>query len=390
VIYMPNTSSQTIGLLLRPIDHLFFRDARPFGLRESGQSTLPTPESLFGAIKTHLMRQSGLKPADLHGLHQSTSASLPHYWLGRMQVRGPWLYREKDSQTSALGPLVAAPADLAKQKSGGGSIERLRPLSESPPHWRPVADGLLPMWSSSDAALTPVAGWLDNQMLATYLCGGKLQSTVASTDLFTWHDRTGIGIDMQTATAAEGAIYSTRSLALAHGVCFYAELVLPAGAPAANDLFPVGLSLPWGGEARRASVELLPKPHNWPSATPVDGRVLSLLITPGIFSNKVLPWRPKERGTLISASVRPPLPISGWDLAGAAEAGRHPGPKPTRFAVPAGAVYLWKRSHQADGDPPPVDNLADRPRDIDAGWGVCLTGTWKYHDDSNGAGSAGR
>ncbi len=383
---MHDNSVQTLGLLLRPVDQLFFRDARPFGLRESGQSTLPTPQSLYGALKTHLMHTLGLKPSDLHGLHNSTANGASHHWMGKIKVRGPWLYRENAAATGVAGPLVAAPADLVQGKSDGSEIMRLRPLRAAPPHWQPVAAGLRPMWSNATEALRPVSGWLDNAMLSAYLRGETVTRTCRATELFRWHDRTGIGINFDRGVADDGAIYSTRNLALAPDICFYAELALPADAPDARQFFSSGLSLPWGGEGRRVAVESLNKPYAWPSAQPAEDRILSLLISPGIFSNHDHPWRPRERGSLISACVRPPTPVSGWDLAGANESNRQPGPKPTRFAVPAGAVYLWTSTKIAKHGPETprsnLDNLSDRPRDTDAGWGIALTGTWKYFDDA--------
>ncbi len=389
---MTQTSSRIIPLLLRPLDGLFFRDARPFAARDSGRSTLPTPQSAFGAMKTHLMRTLRLAPNDLHGLHPGgPQEQSPHSWLGAMRVRGPWLYLQKTAFGGGVGPLVRAPADLVvpKHAPAGDAPKaiRLRPLDAPPPYWAPAESELLPLWSPIHEPVAPVDGFLDLSNLKSYLRGEESPSIIPSRRLFQWSRRTGIGVDPDAACTGDGDIYSTSNLFLSPNVCFYIEVLLPQTAPPPDTLFPANLSLPWGGEGHRVEVQRLPTPAQWPFVPPVDGRLLSLLITPGIFSDAGHTWKPQQRGALVSASIPRPLPISGWDLAGDAQSGRRPGPRPTRFAVPAGAVYLWKRSDrkampgEPDG-PPAVDNLADRPRDADAGWGVSLCGTWHFHSPS--------
>ena len=91
---------------------------------------------------------------------------------------------------------------------------------------------------------------------------------------------------------------------------------------------------------------------------------------------------------MIAAAVPKPLPVSGWDLAGNAHEAQMEGrtgavrgrPRPTRFAVPAGAVYFWKRGRKsvADPVPAPLASLCDKPADAAAGWGLTLSGTWHY------------
>lgn len=380
-------TTTTVGLLLHPLDMLFFRDGRPFGPRDSGHSILPTPQTLAGMIKTHLMRTAGLNPRQLRGLHRTSAEGGNGHWLGSVRTRGPWLYRGAASGAKAAGaPLVAVPANLVGQgKRGEGSPLALAPLENAPPGWPMEGTGLRPLWSAGPGQIGAVSGWLDQPGLEAYLHGKAVgaENICQAEDLFDWVDRTGIAVDRATATAQDGAIYSTRMLALKPGVSFYAQVELPATAPAPQELFPKALCLPWGGEGRRVNVELLAAPFAWPLVPPKEGRMLSLLITPGIFSNGQYPWRPRERGTLIAAAMARPLAVSGWDLAGSVEGGREPGPRPTRFAVPAGAVYFWSRSEKKEStgttdEPQCLDTLVDRPRDADAGWGMALCGSWNY------------
>ena len=79
----------TITLKLAPLDVLFFRDARPFGAADHGDSGFPTPQSFAGLIKTHLMTLAGLRSADLHGLHNPSLTEEQRHWFARLRCRGP-------------------------------------------------------------------------------------------------------------------------------------------------------------------------------------------------------------------------------------------------------------------------------------------------------------
>jgi len=67
---------------------------------------------------------------------------------------------------------------------------------------------------------------------------------------------------------------------------------------------------------------------------------------------------------VVAAAVPPALPVSGWDMA-------RGGPKPSRFAAPAGSVYFTRQSIT-----PRPASLADDPFDRQQGWGAYLKGVW--------------
>jgi len=102
---------------------------------------------------------------------------------------------------------------------------------------------------------------------------------------------------------------------------------------------------------------------NWPSAATGEGqKSFLLLITPGFFASG---WKPQAIvGKIVGAAVAEGIPVSGWDLA-------RGGPKPTRFAAPAGSVYFVEET-MADG----IDNLSESEDDLLAGYGCCLKGVW--------------
>lgn len=393
---------RTLGLLIEPLDVLFFRDARPFSAGDQGRSQLPMPQTFAGMVKTHLMRIAGLSSGDTHGNHPRSLPPERRHWWGNVCCRGPWLCTlEKgtgDEPSTLDGPLLAAPADLVRLgKSADAPLGRLRPLAEAPPGWQPPErePRLLPLWHSGAEAVKPAGGFLDVDGLRTYLAGEvpNTEHLHPADALFGREPRTGIGVDAATGTAEDARIYSVSLLRLRPGVAFYAEVDLPDTAPDAASVFPNGgVLLPWGGEGRRVRVHAV-DPFDWAALCPAatgdednDRRLLTLMATPGLFANRAQGWKPEPRGTLIAASVPKPTPVSGWDLAGrAAEngdaneitgAGGHP--RATRWAIPAGAVYLWRRgTHSTSPAPEPgLLGLSEKPMHAAAGWGLALPGRW--------------
>jgi CRISPR type III-B/RAMP module-associated protein Cmr3 len=157
---------KTIGLLLKPLDVLLFRDARPFESGDTGRTQWPTPATFAGLLRTHLMRTAGITPAELHGLHEPLFEQ--RHWLGRLRFRGPWLYVERPEEVKTwnrregrdvnvtTGPLIAAPADLVRVgKRPNDPLRRLRPLDiPDLSGWSPPCPGMLAMWLADDAAKT--------------------------------------------------------------------------------------------------------------------------------------------------------------------------------------------------------------------------------------------
>jgi CRISPR-associated protein Cmr3 len=390
----------TIALLLRPLDVLLFRDARPFGVGDSGRSQLPLPQTFAGLIKTYLTHKFEWSSRDWHGHHSQPEEERP--WHARLKFRGPWLFADR-LPTTPRGPLVPTPADvICLGKNKDAKLDRLRPLADADAKllsgWSPPIDTMRPLWLAGQDAPVTASGFLDVNQTRSYLAG-EVPTQPHPLDVFAESEqRTGIGIepDRLTADQEQGLIYSASFWRLQNGVCFYGEIKLPDAdarpgprgepVPSASDLFPAGLTLPWGGEGRRVCVEPTER-VDWGRLQPPssDSRLLSLLVTPGIFSNGQHRWKPRELGTLIAAAAPKPLPVSGWDLAGGQDNGHRERPRPTRFAVPAGGVYFWQRSEktmQRDGSaaPAPLTSPCDRPQDRDNGWGLALFGTWKDCD----------
>lgn len=166
----------------------------------------------------------------------------------------------------------------------------------------------------------------------------------------------GIGIDAATQSVAEERIYQAGFLRLRPGIGYCVEVDVPEGGAA---LIPLpGATVALGGEARRASVGVVDRPR-WPTVpSGPDRRVSVLLTTPAL-----LPLR-LGAGHVVAALEGPREPYSGWDLA-------RGGPKPTRFAAPAGSVYFL------EGGDPPSDSVCDEEH-ARAGWGGVVLGRWAH------------
>jgi CRISPR-associated protein Cmr3 len=360
--------SKTIGLLLEPLDVLFFRDARPFTASSRGASGLPAPQTLAGALRTALLEQAGCDLSRLRGgtFADAVRASCgpDHHWLGDVAVRGPWLARRRADRPEDLEVLTPVPATLhTRKKQPDGRLYPLRPLRTGElPGWRP-GEGrseLRPLWLRERLATEPAEGYLTPAGLRAFLRGEEVTGAevVRRGELFDFDHRTGIGIEPDRLSAQESLIYGASFLALREHVALYAEVVVPdehVGVLASLSV----LSL--GGEGRRVRISAVPR-FSWPEVSGL-GKSLVLLTTPGLFRGR---WRPDRLpGPLAAAAVPGALAVSGWDLA-------RGGPKPARFAAPAGSVYFLDGA--LDGLPP--DSLCDAPEDRLQGWGCCLKGVW--------------
>lgn len=381
----------TIGLKLEPLDVLFFRDGRPFGAATRGQSGLPQPQTLAGAVWTALLERHGcdfreFAAALKAGEHLATAlrrARGPE-WLADIRVRGPWLARGPAGTWQIGTPfdvLVPAPAALhgvkGKADDRSGVLQRLCPLRpDKLPGWQQTVsrehEGLWPLWLKHREPTEPVSGYLTTHGLRQFLANQDVRNAdlVRHDDLFDFDHRTGIGIEPDRLSAQTGIIYGASFLALKRDlkqgqeVFLYAEVALPEG-PSQAVLGSID-TLAFGGEGRRvrvARVEPFPW-HEYERHPSANERPLLLLTTPGIFKAR---WRPDALdGRLLAAAVPGSVPVSGWDLARA-------GPKPTRFAAQAGSVYFLDEYPKNDRNSLP-ESLADD--DQAQGWGCYLKGVW--------------
>lgn len=369
--------STTVGLKLEPLDVLFFRDGRPFMTgTEYMVSGLPMPQTFAGAIRTALLRSADCDFRRLgetmkngasfaHAVCDACAAE--HHWIGEAGVRGPWLARSK-ADDDGIEVLLPVPATVHRQKKDHRKLHRLSPLPEGHlPGWNPPAgqDGLRPLWLRELAATEPVEGYLTRTGLEQFLRGRDVadDDVVSANELFGLDYRTGIGVSPDRLVAEESQIFGRGFLTLKDGVFLYGEVLLPDRAPDRSFFEDIEL-LPFGGEGRHVRLRRLDQPFDWPTATPRRNKEkpLLLLTTPCAFAGG---WKPQcLDGQIVAASVPGSLAFSGWDLA-------RRGPKPTRFAVPAGSVYFLELLPDQTNQ-----SLAETEDERRQGWGCYLTGVW--------------
>jgi CRISPR-associated protein Cmr3 len=382
-----------IGLCLEPLDVLFFRDGRPFDAASKVKSGLPTPQVLAGAVRTALLEKNGCDFGALRryflapGEKKSFAEGLPERlrWIAGVKFRGPWLCSLPTGDVkTAADVFLPAPATVHTRKKGErveGQSNVFLPhvLKEPPPGWK---ESLRPLWlsptdSDPERGRTPVTtepagGFINTRGLTQFLAGQcpDENTLLGAGAFYDFDNRTGIGVDGGTLTAGDGEIYGIRFLALKQrvritathlpederprsDVGFYAEIDLPG--ELGKEAFAGIDVLAFGGEGKRVAVSVVP-PFPFPEPPKCEGKQkrLLLLTTPAVTSADGHPYLPEN---CVAAAVNAPVAISGWDIAKG-------GPKPTRFASPAGSVYF-------------LDSTADVPDAPDEfGYGCHLQGVW--------------
>jgi CRISPR-associated protein Cmr3 len=354
------------GLLLQPLDVLFCRGGRPFGAAARVESGLPLPQTFAGALTTALLGahgcdfepfgnsvRQGMNPTEAIRKHSAAP------WIADIGIRGPWLARTDEGSLDVFTPV---PASLCISKNGDKKKLRLLPLikSQIPPGWDPPAPGMRPLWCKESAAVETATGYLGGKALRAFLSGSAFDGAVVpSNALYEIDERTGIEIDAERLTAAEGQIFNIGFLSLARGVCLYAEVILPEQAP--EQALAVLHTLALGGEGKRVAVQQTPR-FEWGEKVDRTARPFLMLTTPGLFEAS---WKPKVLdGRIIAAASPGPVPLSGWDLA-------KRGPKPTRFAAAPGTIYFLDQL--PDNLPA---SLCDSPEDGAQGYGCYVKGVW--------------
>lgn len=351
----------TFALSLTPLDLLFFRDGRPFDAAARVRSGLPQPQTVVGAVRTWLLARAGCDFARLgNDIKAGASFAQACAAQGRKIAsvsaacfRGPWFSR--DGKT----PVLPMPATLRRRKGDEKSCHliRLDPLAELPPGWR-SEEGLRPLWYMGHETVEPVGGYLTSEGVAKFLAGGvpETRHCVDAAELYAEDRRSSVAISPRQFTAAAGQIFSVGFLALKPGVSLLMEVEF-----AGDEAMPDEGLIRLGGEGRQAHLRRLPVPIIWPRAGAGEARRLFVLTTPCVFAGG---WKPAALSPL-AAAVPAPVAVSGWDLA-------RGGPKPTRFAVPAGAVYYVEDTAST------AEDLFQPDQDGASGSPHALEGVWDY------------
>lgn len=399
-----------VGLRLSPLDTLFFRDGRPFSAAYQADGDLPTPQPLAGALRTailagepgfcfqqfasQLRRSTGdVKPA-------LTAAGLRSRWYQSVRFRGPFLALQIADVSTPI-PLLPVPLNIRRKQSSDGTGEWMvaRPTENVPGWTGPIGanDRFRPLWLIDDEAEHP-GGFITLPAIRHYLDGNTsricdqdwfLQSDVYSSDF-----RTGIAVDAESYTAADSMIYGINLLALTMKVrrnwCRPEDVKSRSASPRFHDsrivIYAEVLAddvdtetirkrldgpIPLGGEGRYVNCEPLAEEDavNWPQPS-VAAKKFWFLATPAL-----LPTKPKSLACLpaalsandvTAAATGQPLAVSGWDSL-------RRGPRPSRFALPAGSVFYTEGVSRFQDHS--VCSVSDSVcEDVRQGWGFVLAG----------------
>lgn len=324
-------------LAIEPLDVLLFRDGRAFGAGADHRArTLlpPPPRTVHGALRTWLAYRAGWRPRAPLPPELGTSDD-----PGALRIRGPYLGRRTSEGVSTRHPV---PEDRLALASGDGI--RLVP-PEPAPEWV-VGDGPI-AWHR------PAPGEMPPEQQPVLEVSELLAVLTGRTDVIPggrggWglglaepEPRVGIGLARPSRTVEEGLLYTVEFARLAR------DALLVVDAWLGEDDFPVGEGvLQLGGEGRSARFEQVPA-FDWELGAVSEAlrgarSVAIYLLTPAPFvSGSLPPGLAGGEGHLAGRRVRSswafvgrPVRIGGFDLARAGGV-----PRPSRYAVPPGAVW---------------------------------------------------
>ena len=322
---------KTTWMIIDPVDTLFFRGAESMEAGENHEvDTMfpPMPQTIVGAIRTAVLTQQGIMPADdlaapekypflgppekpgfsltgplflVHG--ETLLLPAPAHWFA--DLPDPWI--AKNVTVQAASPLRGAPLGLC-----GSTPE---------PFWveTPRAADLKSLggcWATPAVFAKMTTGEAEIELLAQAgdLSAGQA-AIIAPGGLFVREERLGIALE-RSRTARDGHLYSSVHIRLRRGV------ELAAGIAGAHEipLAPAGL-IQLGGEQRlcryRLSREL---------TLPESKGPMSMALSPVAMDALAggLEHCPRASGKL--------LRIGGWDM-------RKKFHKPMRAWLPAGTVF---------------------------------------------------
>lgn len=368
------------GVLLDPLDVLFFRDGRPFNAANRVVSGSPVPQTAAGAIRRALLGATGFKFSDIRSgsgtiVDQLRSAGADTAILDA-KFRGPWFARVSTQQATETGePFFACPVNLRTKKNDSDCwlVGMPRNTDKHPLAGWNHADGLWPIEFSADPDPKFEPKMLTFSGLSKYMAavanGGSLElaneTDYVKLDRLSALDyRVGIGIDPKSLTTIKRELYGIGLLSLQSDIQLYLEVELPERlAKHVN-----GMAIPLGGEGKYVGAKRVGA-CRFPSLDTQSSQTFCYLATPTFLSERKIPNRPlppESCGKLRAAASERGQAVSGWDVA-------RGGPRGTRFAVPAGAVYFFEDAGKPDGL---MEESDQKQALLQEGWGFAIQRTW--------------
>jgi len=365
------------AIFIDPVDVLYLRGNRLFGgAGEHGEALMPPwPSVASGAVRSHLLSNSGADFDDFaNGMTGLFDASLQQA-LGTPQEPGSFTLRWFSPavlEDGVVQPVFPLPQDVfVPDPAERGQV----PAEVHMLHPQPLPEGVrtsAPLEQVAvlrrDAPAKPASGWWLNEAgLQAWVKGKPLtpDHLIAISDVWRSEQRLGIARDTDTATAAEGQIYTTETIAFRRWQDRQGGFL--ALVDGMVDAVPDGL-LRFGGDGRAARLQRA----DWQPPEPDWQRIKNeqacriLLSTPGLFAagwrlpgmDETGHWQLPDgslKGRVVAAAVARGRTVSGWDLTAFSDPRREREkrtaglghPKPAQRSVPVGSVY-WLSALEGD------------------------------------------
>ncbi len=351
------------AIFINPVDVLYLRGNRLFGgAGEHGEALMPPwPSVASGAVRSHLLSGSGADFDDFaSGMTGLFDAPLQQA-LGTPREPGSFTLRWFSPavlQNGTAQPVFPLPQDVfvpdpGKGEAGPSEVRMLQPQALPAGVRASMPLSQMPVLKRDKPAKPASGWWLSETGLQAWVKGEPItpDHLIAINDIWSTEQRLGIARDAETATAAEGQIYTTETIAFRQQEGRQGGFLALVDGIAA-DALPDGL-LRFGGDGRAACLqraEWQPPEPDWQG---IEQRKACriLLATPGLFPEGWrLPgmdekgnWQLPDgslKGRVVAAAVSRSRTVSGWDLT-------RWNPKPAQRSVPVGSVY-WLTELEGD------------------------------------------
>lgn len=352
---------------IKPLDTVFFRDAKPFAMAEetwADSMPLPYPSVLYGALRSvHFAGDMDV----FQKLHSESKLDSRDDPTTNLRIRRILL---KDKNNNVYYPL---PLDCLKKKDDRGNDVFLSKLVENKATSSLTTERRFEAFDKNEMHERVNDGILNSWEFIDYLNAEKAKfNYLKLSDFVESEPKIGIGRDKNTHTSEEGRLYRVGMQRL-KGIKIVAEFD--------------GLAIPekgllrLGGEGKAAEYEKIEEiePIEMPEIE--DNLFKIYLATPAIFDRGWLPsWINEEtlegeiagiKVNLITAAIGKPLYVGGFDM-------KARKPKPMYRAVPQGSVYYFKISN--DGDKSNLENIHRKSisdKREEEGFGMCYIGKIK-------------
>jgi CRISPR-associated protein Cmr3 len=369
---------KTAAFVLEPVDLLFFRDARPLGPGFEASSALPAPQTIAGALRTALLRETGFDLGAFSREARRQPLRPPRDVLSSLgapadvldaRFSGPFLAQRPPNGEWEV--FFAAPRTLYALENGqlvraipAGNRTSDEFVRRNTPSARPE---LAPVWLRDDDGADTVADRLITlRGLKDFLEGRVPEARTLRhhADFYTIDRRTSVGIDYERSAASDGLLFTNGYLNLKRDATVQTALLveLTAAEPVLKRL--EGMVVRLGGEGRCATVSRLKAAPGGGIASWSAGnstRSVLVFLTAADFGPGMVPEIAGVR--VCAAAFGRPVARSGFDIARSA-------PRPTRWLVPAGSVFF------VEGALPDTQSLASDPEARNVGEAVFVKGAW--------------